>query len=175
MRYLALLRGVNVGGVKLTMADLRAVAADAGLGDARTYLASGNLIFSAQGAPAVFAETLGHGIAARCGRPVAVLVLGAEAYLGRIADCPYAASEGARVHGMFTFGTPNPDMAAIEALRAPDEELTFGAGVIWLRASEGIGRSKLAPKLERLCGTVLTGRNLNTITALAEMLDGPQA
>jgi uncharacterized protein (DUF1697 family) len=46
--YVALLRGINVGGVKLPMADLRHLAESAGLTDPRTYIQSGNLVFSSR-------------------------------------------------------------------------------------------------------------------------------
>jgi uncharacterized protein (DUF1697 family) len=46
-RYVAFLRGVNVGGINIKMADLRNVFAQLGFDDARTVLASGNVVFSA--------------------------------------------------------------------------------------------------------------------------------
>ena len=48
-KWVALLRGVNVGGVKVLMAPLRELAEGLGWTDVRTYIASGNLVFSAQG------------------------------------------------------------------------------------------------------------------------------
>lgn len=45
VRTAALLRGVNVGGVAMPMADVRARLTDAGAGDVRTFLASGNVVF----------------------------------------------------------------------------------------------------------------------------------
>ncbi|HEY8589215.1 MAG TPA: DUF1697 domain-containing protein, partial [Naasia sp.] len=46
-RYVALLRGVNVGGVKVPMAELRSLLEDAGFGRVRTLLASGNVLLDA--------------------------------------------------------------------------------------------------------------------------------
>src|SRR5690606_40579387 len=51
-RYVALLRGVNVGGVKVPSAELAAMARDLGLAEVRTVLASGNLLFSSDDDPA---------------------------------------------------------------------------------------------------------------------------
>ncbi|MDH6678231.1 uncharacterized protein (DUF1697 family) [Rhodococcus sp. LBL1] len=45
-RYVALLRGINVGGINIKMADLRPVFTDLGFGDVKTVLASGNVLFS---------------------------------------------------------------------------------------------------------------------------------
>ena len=50
--HIALLRGVNVGGNALKMERLRALLADLGFGDVRTYLQSGNAVFRAKGTPA---------------------------------------------------------------------------------------------------------------------------
>jgi len=46
-RYVALLRGVNVGGITIKMADLRAALEGAGFSGVRTVLASGNVLFDA--------------------------------------------------------------------------------------------------------------------------------
>ena len=45
-RYVAFLRGVNVGGINIKMADLRVMFADMGLADVKTILASGNVLFA---------------------------------------------------------------------------------------------------------------------------------
>ena len=47
--YVALLRGVNVGGNTLSMERLRGICAELGLENAQTYVQSGNLIFDAAG------------------------------------------------------------------------------------------------------------------------------
>jgi len=52
-RVVLLLRGVNVGGVTVRSADLRTLLADAGLGEVRTVLASGNAIVDADDAARV--------------------------------------------------------------------------------------------------------------------------
>lgn len=62
--HVALLRGVNVGGVKVLMQPLRAMCEGFGWTDVRTYIASGNVMFRAQGEPRALAEQLKSGLAA---------------------------------------------------------------------------------------------------------------
>src|SRR5271166_3075576 len=75
-RYLALLRGVNVGGKLVAMDDLRAIATAIGFADATTYIRSGNLLFScAEADTAALADRLERGITDRLGIRSAVVVL----------------------------------------------------------------------------------------------------
>ncbi len=68
------------------------------------------------------------------------------------------------------------DSAALERLRAPSECLTVQDRVAWLYTPEGIGRSKLAEKVDKVVtGTQMTARNLNTLHQLVEMLDACDA
>ncbi|HKF73122.1 MAG TPA: DUF1697 domain-containing protein [Stellaceae bacterium] len=72
--YIALLRGVNVGGNMLSMERLRAICAELGMRNARTYVQSGNVVFEADGTTAHWSETLEHALAGKSRLPVAVLV-----------------------------------------------------------------------------------------------------
>ena len=169
-RFVALLRGVNVGGVTLKMEAARRIFEEAGAVRVRSYLASGNLVFEA--GEAFVERGTALGIEREIGRSIPVLVMGEEEYRDQIAGCPFADQDGRRVRGFFAFEDLSFDLEAAERLRASSEGLVVGDGVIWLYTPEGIGRSKLAERLERLAGGPLTGRNLNTIRALGEMLDG---
>jgi len=173
----ALLRGVNVGGAnKVPMPSLRRVAGSLGWRGARTHLASGNLVFDAEGEPEALARDLRAAIAAAIGPDVAVLVLRAEAVRAALRGCPYAPAEGKHVHAFFLRNDPVLDLAALEAFRAPSEDLVVAGRLAWLHAPEGIGRSRLAERLHKVvAGTDMTARNLNTLRALCEMVDDPGA
>jgi uncharacterized protein (DUF1697 family) len=82
VRYVALLRGINVGGRTLVkMADLKACVADLGLDDVSTYIASGNVLFTSRRRDAAKLETQIEGaIEARFRLPVKVVVLDRTAY-----------------------------------------------------------------------------------------------
>lgn len=170
MEFVALLRGVNVGGVKVAMADLRRIAAGLGWGNPTTFIASGNLLFTAPGGD--HAPALEAALAAEYGRAVEVIVRDAAAMRATLAACPFDPEEGRHVHAFFLWTGTAMDRDLYESLRKPSEELVLQENLAWLHAPEGIGRSKLAETLHKvLPGTQTTARNLNTLRSLVEMLD----
>jgi len=172
MDHVALLFGVNVGGVRVAMADLRALAEGLGWRNPRTYIASGNLLFSAEGAPADLARALEAALQQHYGRAIGVIVATAADIHAALAACPFAPEAGKHVHAFFLTAPTRIDAALYESLRTPEETLVLQDHLAWLHAPAGVGRSKLAEKLHKVIpGTGMTGRNLNTLHALAEMLD----
>ena len=79
-RYIALLRGVNVGRAKrVAMADLRTLIEDLGYADVRSVLNSGNIVFSADGIdPGMAAAAIEEGLVLRLGVAARVIVLASE-------------------------------------------------------------------------------------------------
>ena len=171
--WVALLRGINVGGNNLVpMADLRRLCAGLGWLDVRSHIASGNLVFRAAGGAQGLASELRQAIAARMGCDVPVLILPGAVLQAALAGCPFDPVEGKQVHGFFLWADPVVNQVALEAYRAPSEQLAVIGRVAWLHAPEGIGRSKLAEKFDKVVtGTQMTARNLNTLRRLVEMLD----
>ncbi|SHI29545.1 DUF1697 domain-containing protein [Wenxinia saemankumensis] len=171
-RRVALLRGINVGGVGLPMADLRAAAADLGWRDAATYIASGQMVFRAAGTDGDLGHALTAALEARIGAAIPALVLSKDAFDDALAGCPFDPTEGKHVHAFFLWNDTRIDTDLYAALKAPDERLELRGRTAWLHAPAGIGRSKLADKLHRvLPGTDMTARNLNTLRRLRELLD----
>lgn len=172
--WVALLRGINVGGNNLVpMADLRVLCAGLGWTGVQTYIASGNLVFAAEGTADELTGVLRRAIAAQMAVDAALIVLPAVAVRAALAACPFDPKEGKQVHGFFLWADPAVDWAVYEILRLPNEEVVVRGRVAWLHAPDGIGRSKLAEKFHKVVtGTDMTARNLNTIRKLVEMLDG---
>lgn len=172
-RWAALIRGINVGGGnKVPMAELRAACEGAGLANVRSYIASGNLVFDAKGTADDISATLQDVLTNSFGVATPILVLSEAALRARLATRPLDPEKGSHLHGMFTFADYEIDEKLRDLLISPSETLYPAKGIVWLHAPEGIGRSKLAAKLEQVIGkTTLTTRNLNTICALADMLD----
>ncbi|WP_373353441.1 DUF1697 domain-containing protein [Pseudoroseicyclus sp. CXY001] len=170
--FVALLRGVNVGGVKVEMARLKALAGGIGWEGAKTYIASGNMVFCAEGAPGALAAALEREIEADVGRAIPVLVLTAQE-MRQIADsCPFEVEKGNQAHCVFCWDAPRIDEALLEALKAPSEALQVVGGHVWMHHPEGFGTSRLAEKLGQVVtGTKVTARNLNSVRKLAEMVD----
>lgn len=171
--WVALLRGVNVGGGnKVPMAQLRGLAAGLGWTGVQSYIASGNLVFSAGGEAEALAVELRAEMARSISVDVPVLVLPADAILAARAECPFQPETGSHVHAFFGWSDMVIDEAAMAALRAPSEAFVLRGRVGWLHAPEGIGRSKMAGVMHKvLPGVEITARNLNTVIRLAEMLD----
>ena len=178
---ICLLRGVNVGGVKVLMTDLKTIASDAGFADPRTLLASGNLVVQSDAAPADIETALEEGITARYGRRIEVVVRTPPQWTALMEANPYTdelAAEGAGSKLLVMVMKAGLRDGAVEALRAfatdgeQVEAVTIDGGeALYMWHPNGIGRSKMAEKaLPRLIG-IGTGRNWNTVVKLAEMVD----
>lgn len=90
-RWVGLLRGVNVGGVKVLSADLRATVATAGFERVRTVLASGNVLFDAAGSESEIAERVMAALEERYERAVPTIVRSQAQIAADVAACPYPA------------------------------------------------------------------------------------
>lgn len=171
---ICLLRGVNVGGVKVPMAELRVIAAEADLGDPRTLLASGNLVVESDAPPAQVAARLEAGIAAHFGRPIEVIVRTPDQWSALMKANPFpehAAYGGSKLLVVvMKDGVREGAVETLRALAAGGERVEAVGGDLFFWHPDGIGRSRMAEKaLPRLIG-VGTGRNWNTVTKLAQMV-----
>lgn len=174
MRYIALLRGINVGGhVLLPMADLRRLLAELGHAEVSTYLQSGNALFtSARPDRAALVEEIEAAITAHLGRPVAVLLRTPDELAAVVAGNPFpdAVATPTRLHVAFLSAQPDPErLAAIDVARFAPDEFRPGEGVIYLYYPNGSGRSKLTGETFARLGVQVTARNWNTVTALLSL------
>lgn len=174
--FAALLRGVNVSGHKpIGMADLRTSCEAAGLNHVRTYLQSGNVVFSAsQSDPRKLAEALRARIARDFGHDVEVLVLSAKD-LNRAAKShplwPGSQGDGALFHATFLYEPVSADQFRKLSLPARSGEQAALVGqVVYLHCPHGYGRTKLNNGyLEKVLGVPATTRNWRTVLALQDL------
>lgn len=169
-----LLRGVNVGGVKLPMAAFREMLVGLGLGNVRSYIQSGNAVFDDPGI-ADLAEKIAAGLNKDFDLSSAIFLYSAPEFDAILAECPFAAEgrvDGANVHLFFL---AEPVAAPIAPLHAfiTTERFALTPRALHLHAPNGIGRSALVGKLPRLLKSVMTARNWNTLRALAAMAKTP--
>ena len=135
-RYAAFLRGVNVGGVNLKMADVARALADAGFANVRTILASGNVILESRaGADAVRAKAE-TALRQRFGYDAWVLVYPLETVRAIVDAYPFEPElEGYQSYVTFVSDTDVLDeLAALADQASVDEKITRGskpAGVIY--------------------------------------------
>ncbi|MFF7762615.1 DUF1697 domain-containing protein [Streptomyces griseorubiginosus] len=178
--YAALLRGINVGGSrKVPMADLRTLMEGLGHSGVRSYLQSGQAVFTADhGDEESLAAELTDAIEKRFGFAVDVIVRD-HAYLKAIADnCPFPAAEleGKQLHVTYFSAPVDADrFAEIDQAAYLPEEFRLGDRALYLYVPDGLGRSKLAehlskPRLNK--GVIATSRNWNTVVKLVEMTGG---
>jgi uncharacterized protein (DUF1697 family) len=173
--FIALLRGVNVGGNrKVAMADLRAMLAALGFEDPRSLLQSGNLIFRALGDAHAIEAELEREMRSRLGLATDVIVRSAADWASVIAGNPFpadAARDPAHLLVMSLKG--EPDAAAFASLQVAisgRERAAARSRELYIVYPERIGRSKLTGALiERKLGLRGTARNWNTALKLAEL------
>ena len=175
-RHVALLRGVNVGGKnRVTMAALVGLFEAAGAVDVRTYIQSGNVLFtSSPDRAAGIAAAVKRGLEADLGVSSPVIVRPARALRLVIDACPFNDAAPEHLHVMFLRDAPKKAaIAALDPDRSPPDEFIVKGSEIYLRLPNGAARSKLTNSyFDRTLGTVSTARNWRTVRTLAEIAEG---
>jgi uncharacterized protein (DUF1697 family) len=165
--YVALLRGVNlVGKSSLKMADLKAIAGELKLEKARTYIASGNLLFLSHKPEEKLREMLEKVMQAHMGKEVRVMLRTADEMDAVVRANPFTDQPGNTVQAFFMNGPPPKDLLETVRNKADDERIAAGAREVFVAYGEkGIGKSRLRiPAAE-----AGTARNMNTVAKLAEL------
>lgn len=164
--YVALLRAVNVGGRKLAMTDLKAIAERLGLGRPRTFIASGNLLFASAKDETAVKAALEDALRKHMGVEVPVMVRTADEMAAAAKANPFRDAPGNRVSVIFFDSAPPED--AVEKARnvADDEHIVLGRREIYVAwGRSGMGRSRLVIPAAKNG----TARNMNTVAKLAEL------
>jgi uncharacterized protein (DUF1697 family) len=174
---IALFRAVNVGGRKATSAELKALAEELGLEDARTLLQTGNLVFRSARTGAELEAKIERAFATHFGFASEVLVRNGRQWRAALAANPHAEmAEKDPSHLVIMPLKTAPDGDAVAALQAAiqgRETLAAAGRELFIAYPDGIGDSKLTGAvIERRLGVRGTARNWNTATKLAAMLDG---
>ena len=167
--WICLFRGINVGGNnKLPMKELVKAMTGAGMTDVKTYIASGNVVFTSSLSEAKVKAALEAAMEKYAGKPVGVMVRTA-AEMATVRDAnPFADAPGNRVTAVFLDDAPPAD-AIDHATNLNGEEIALGKREIYIRYTDhGMADSKLKmPALK-----TGTARNMNSVAKLAEMAAG---
>lgn len=168
--YVALLRAVNVGGTgKLPMSELKAMCEAAGFIDVRTYIASGNVVFTSRLTESAVKKKLEQQLHDHAGKPVGVIVRTAAEMAQVLAGNPFPDEPGNRVVAIFLDIAPPAD--ALDAVtHQKDERLVCGTREIYVHYGDGMADSRLKIPAAKTG----TARNMNTIAKLAGMAAGLQ-
>lgn len=174
-RYVAMLRGVNVGGTgKVKMGDLGALFTALGHTDVKTYLQSGNVVFdSSERGTDRLAAAAEQAVSAELGLDLTVLIRTHADLSAVLTTNPYLDREDDLTKLPVTFLAAEPDQEKSAALTIPAGEpsvFTIVGREVYLHCPAGYGRTKLNNTfLERKLRVRATTRNWKTVTALYEM------
>ena len=164
--YVALLRGLNLlGKTSLKMADLRAIAGELGLESARTFIASGNLLFLSDKPEDDLRKALEQRLRAHMSMEIRVMLRTADEMAAVASANPFDDAPGNNVQAFFLNEPPPKDL--LNTLRNQDDErVAAGVREVYVAYGErGIGRTRLRiPAAE-----AGTARNMNTVRKLAEL------
>jgi uncharacterized protein (DUF1697 family) len=177
MNYLALLRGVNVGGKGLVrMSELKECLEKAGFVNVRTYIQSGNVLFMApKTETAGLARKIEAVIEKKFAMKVGVVVFAENEWREIVSGAPKSWGKSKDwKHNLLALlpGTKTADVIeAIGALKAEIEVVTAGRGVIYQSLSiESFGRTTSGKLSGHPIYRRITVRNINTARKLAEFL-----
>ncbi len=175
--YVAMLRGVNVGGNPLKMEWLRGACEEMGLREVRTYLQSGNIVFASSLGAAKLAAMLKQKIDKQTRLPVPVIIRSAKEMAEIVAQNPFLQRKGidaTKLHVTFLGGAPKrPDTERLDKLAGSRDEYHLGKREIFLHCPTNYGETKLSnAAIEKALGVSATTRNWTTMTTLAEMAKG---
>ena len=169
MRYVILLRGVNVGGVTVRMAEVADAFREAGFTEVRTVLASGNVLVTSDADAASVKNTAEQTLRARFGYGAWVHVLTVDAVRRIIDAYPLGRGrDGWRDYVLFVPDAAVRAQIAATPVDAAHERLAVGEGVVYWTVPKG---DTLASAVGKLLGKAafkphLTSRNLNTLDKL---------
>lgn len=165
--YVALLRGVNlVGNSTLKMTDLKDIACKIGLKNVRTYIASGNLLFTSDRPEDDLRRLLERELQTHMSKEVRVILRTAEEIDTIVHANPFREEPLNRVQAFFMNEPPPADLLSTVRNQAEDERIAPGPREVFVAYGEkGIGRSRLRiPAAE-----AGTARNMNTVARLAAL------
>ena len=166
--YISLLRGINVSGQKIIkMVELTALYESLNFKDVKTYIQSGNVVLKSK---QLTADDIAQTISGNFGFKPEVFVIEKSDFLSSIKQNPFHPAEAKSVHFYFCSAKPELNTEKLNECLGATEEYKLIDKVFYLHAPEGIGRSKLVANLESCLGVPVTGRNLNNISKLEEMV-----
>ena len=167
--WIALLRGVNVGGRTIKMADLREALGDLGLENVETVLQSGNVTFDSAESAARLKERIESALRERFGYDAKVQVIDRERLTKIIEDYPFGTADASQHdYVIFLEGGRERELAAEKVDLGEDERVAAGDGVVYWRVDKG---STLKTNVAKLLTKARyrdfnTNRNLKTLRKL---------
>lgn len=176
MVYIALLRGINVGGNnKVNMGRLKSCFESAGMRDVRTYLNSGNVIFQHESlGTESLTDTLEKAIVDEFGFGVIVLLVDADTF-ARVREAlpdSWTNDQNSRCDVMFLWESiDSPDIVEQLPFKPEIVDITYVPGAVLYRIDRSnVTRSGMTKIIGSKIYKQMTVRNCNTVRRLAELV-----
>jgi len=173
-RYVAFLRAINVGGHTVRMDALKRHFEIWGGKNVETFIASGNVIFSSpRGDTAALQRKIEAHLHKALGYPVVTYLRSIPELAAVAAHAPFPQIEyehGGRLFvGFMKSAATRSTVRAVAALRTEIDDLAVeGREVYWLRRAQLMASLATGPAIEKVVGSPITMRNVNTVRRLAK-------
>lgn len=173
--YIALFRGINVGGNNiLPMKELRVILEKLGTKEVKTYIQSGNVVLNhKEKNTKTLSSKIKAAIKKSHGFEPKILLLKKKDVEKAVASNPFpeGEEEPKTVHAFFLESKPkNANFEKMDEIKTKTERYKLIDNVYYLYAPDGIGRSKLAARCEKLLDVPATARNWRTVKKILEMI-----
>lgn len=167
--WVALLRGVNVNGITIRSADLRALFESLGFSDVRTVLASGNVVFGASGSRESLKTTIEGALRDRFGYDAWIVLVPHDEMAAIVDGYPFPADDDRHAYVVFT-SEPGvvEDLLTDRVVDDAPDWLQAGDGVVYWGCAKGsstdtpFAKRAAAARFKR----TTTTRNTNTLRKL---------
>ncbi|RSK41916.1 DUF1697 domain-containing protein [Mangrovimonas spongiae] len=173
MRYIALLRGINVAGQKkIPMAELRELLTKSGFKNVQTYIQSGNVIFESNEENTQQLEgEIHNSIKAHFGFEVPVLVKTPTQLQQIFKDCPFPETKKQNSYFSLLYTVPNQELVdEVSKISYENEEIVITKNCIYFYSATGYGRTKYNNNFfERKLKVTATARNYKTMLKLLSL------
>ncbi|WP_019230107.1 DUF1697 domain-containing protein [Sedimentibacter sp. B4] len=177
--YIALLRGINVGGKNIIkMADLKRVFESIGLCEVKTYIQSGNVLFISSETEEFLCNKIEHEIEAVFSIPVKVILRTSMELEQIISNCPFSKDEVTEAEtlseveslyvALLTHNPLKENIECIDVYRSESDKYHIVGRNIYLLFHHSIRNSKLANNLNKL-NVPITVRNWKTLSKLSAL------
>jgi uncharacterized protein (DUF1697 family) len=170
-RYIALLRGINVGGRnKVPMPALRATCESIGCTEVSTYIQSGNVMLTSPLAADKLGAELERAIAEQIRVTPAVMLRTHHQLVDAAAANPFHGAEPGHLHiGFLAKELDKEQWEKLAEFEHPSEEIAVRGTEVYFHLPNGMGRAKLPELYNRRIKIPTTVRNWRTLTTLIEM------
>jgi uncharacterized protein (DUF1697 family) len=172
--FIAMLRGVNVGGNTLKMDRLREVCSELGFKNIKTYVQSGNVVFESDRAATSIARLMEKRLANECRLAPSVIVRTPAEMRKVIAGNPFLKEKGIDPNRLYVTFLAEPaskdGKATLAAIKSGPDRFHLAGKDIYLHCPVAYGETKLSNNaIQKVLGITATSRNWKTVMTLAEM------